>query len=128
MRALATPSRLHRACALVLVVAVLLAQALALMHRSLHGSGGSALRSEAVAQAQHAHEAASADGLSGLFGSHSDASDCRLFDALGQAGCTPAALVLPIAVPPATVLAVFHGEFVARWAALFDARGPPVSR
>lgn len=119
--------RLQRACALALVVVVLLAQALALAHRSVHGSGGSALRFATWAhgeQGEHHAEGWTAD----LFGSHSDASDCRLFDALGQPGCTPAAVIAPVSALPVAVLAGNHAEFVARRAALFDARGPPVSR
>ena len=69
-----------------------------------------------------------AAALQDLFSSHADTSDCRLFDVLGQPGCAPAPLIaLPVLVPTGSI-AVTHADFVARWAALFDARGPPPSR
>jgi hypothetical protein len=51
-----------------------------------------------------------------------------LFDQLGQ-GAVPevAAPQLPVCAPAALIL-WYQGEYLARWAALFDARGPPSVR
>ncbi len=38
-----------------------------------------------------------------------------------------ALLSLPMALP-SLLVAIFQGEALARWAALFDARGPPLTR
>jgi len=123
-------TRLHRAAVVALLVVLVLAQTLGWIHRGLHGASGAVRHAQAAAHA-HAGEAAPQSGsgwMDDLFGSHADGADCRLFDVLGQPGCVPAALALPPALPPAFFLASTHADFVARWAALFDARGPPASR
>lgn len=74
----------------------------------------------------HGHEAGS--WLASLFGDHEDGTDCRLFDAAGQQvfmASGPAALAAVI--PAGCLLRAQAGDFVARWAALFDARGPPAA-
>ena len=117
-----------RAAVLVLLAAFVLAQALGWMHRALHGDTGP---DRPVAAAVHALDDApgAAEGfLEALFGSHADASDCRLFDAVAQPGCAPSPLELAAVALPAAMLLASHGDFVARWSALFDARGPPPSR
>ena len=114
----------QRAAALALLLVLVLAQTLGWMHRGLHGASGA---ERLVQPAVHAHQAAS-QWMHDLFGSHADGSDCRLFDVLGKPGCAPTA---PAAVPTPPRLALVassHGDFVARWAALFDARGPPSPR
>lgn len=109
------------------IVLLVLAQALGLMHRALHVPGALVgppeLRQASLAPA-HGHGAHWAQDL---FAGHGD-TDCRLLDALAHPAC-PAAplLVLPVQLA-APRLAAAHGDFVARWAALFDARGPPASR
>ena len=115
----------RRACVAALLLAFVLAQTLGWIHRGLHGGGSEGWQQATPVPAAAAH----ADGgLEDLFGEHVDASDCRLFDVLGQPGCAPAPLVaLPVLVPASLLLAT-HAGFVARWAALFDARGPPASR
>ena len=117
--------------AVALLVAMVLAQALGWMHRSMHwtaaSSGAPALHAGASDAAEAVHAGARSGWIADLFGSHGDASECRLFDVLGQAGCAPAASLLPV-LPAASLLVATHGDFVARWAALFDARGPPASR
>ncbi|TFY96553.1 hypothetical protein [Ramlibacter rhizophilus] len=108
--------RLRLAWILGLALALLAAQAVGLAHRTVHGPqpAGAA---HAAAQADH-------DGHD-LFGHEAGGIDCRLLDALGQPGVPGApSLVLPLALSP-VVLAGGHGDFVARWVALFDARGPP---
>ena len=110
----------------VLALALWMATTLGLVHRTIHNP----LASHAhAAVAVEAGEAAHAShGLVALFGEHSDA-DCRLYDQLSHgpaALCVPA-LLLPVMLPAAT-FAYLEGEALARWVALFDARGPPSSR
>ena len=117
-----------RVAVLVLLAAFVLAQALGWMHRALHGDAGP---DRPVAAAVHAvdHGEGEAPGfLDALFGSHAEASDCRLFDAVAQPGCAPSLVQVSAVALPAAVLLASHGDFVARWSALFDARGPPSSR
>lgn len=66
--------------------------------------------------------------LSALFGDHVDA-DCRLYDQLAGAAAVLSVplMALPVVLPTAR-LAFFEGEYLARWVALFDARGPPPTR
>jgi hypothetical protein len=123
------PSRpaAQRLAVLALLVAFVLAQALGWIHRGLHGESGPSWPAATL------HEPAEPRGgqpalSEALFGSHADASDCRLFDVLAQPALASARLaVLPLPLPTAVLLAS-HGDFVARWSALFDARGPPPSR
>lgn len=124
-----TATALRRTAVALLLLAFVLAQSLGWMHRAVHGTGGaaSAMSAGVHASADAPREQAEA-GIAGLFRGHADASDCRLFDALAQPGCAASALVvLPLSLP-AAILAAAYGEFVARWSALFDARGPPSSR
>lgn len=136
-------------CAVVLCWAsiLLLAQAAAFAHAVLHGLGGddhhNHVRTSFSVHAhghprvhggadQHAHDEGErhvhhAGGWLAhlMHGSHDDGG-CKLFEAAGQGflpgtpGRVPAAIC-----PPRSVLAYLHGEALARWAALFDARGPP---
>ncbi|AGU50925.1 hypothetical protein VAPA_1c38430 [Variovorax paradoxus B4] len=117
-----------RAIALALVVALWFAGTLGLMHRTLHVPG--LAQAHAAAQAAHpegAHEHA-AHGIDDLFGSHSDA-ECRLYDQLshGSGALGVPMMVLPV-LPPSATFAYLEGEAIARWVALFDARGPPSTR
>lgn len=70
-----------------------------------------------------------AELLATLMGSHSQGADCRLLDASGHCDALPTlpALALPV-VLSSWALHRFTGEATARWAALFDARGPPSFR
>ena len=63
-----------------------------------------------------------------LFGDH-EATDCQLFDQLchGDALATALVLALPLGVLAAQ-FAHLTGLAVARWAAQFQARAPPISR
>lgn len=117
-----TPTRTpQRAITLALLVVFVLAQTLGWLHRGAHGT---ALPAQQVLAASQAETGADA----GAFGHEGGTNECRLYDVLAQPGCAPAPLlVLPIA-PPAPFVAAMLGDFVARWAALFDARGPPASR
>ena len=114
-------TRSTRALVIALMVAVWFAGTLGLMHRSLHVPGLPA----AAAQAAHKH---AVPQLASLFGEHNDA-ECRLYDQLSHGSGMPGVplVVLPMLLPSAT-FAFLQGETIARWVALFDARGPPSTR
>ena len=127
----------HRAAVWWLLLALLVAPLLGQVHRTLHGGSAavaSAAASVAAAEAKQQVRGESTlvhsgHGLERLFGSHDSAGDCRLYDQLGHAdgtSCVPT-LALP-AVLPAFFFTTLQGDFVARFAALFDARGPPSFR
>ncbi len=122
------PSPLYRSLLGLLAGAVLMAHLLGLMHRSLHGPHTQIAHAHAAA-AQHVHAGATgadANGVAALFASHDDESKCRLFDSLTQGG--PQAGSASVVLMPASpgLLLSLAGEALARWAALFQARGPPV--
>ena len=114
-----------RALLCVLALALWLATTLGLVHRTLHGHAFSHAPAAAVQdEGRHAGH-----GLSALFDGHGSDADCRLYDQLSHgpaALCVPA-LMLPVLLPAATFL-FLEGEALARWVALFDARGPPAAR
>lgn len=118
------PTTLQRAAILALVVVLVLAQTLGWLHRGLHGTPSVVQTVVTGGQAQ----AVSSEVGAKAFGHETGTTECRLYDVLAQPGCAPAPLlVLPVALP-ASIVAATLGDFVARWAALFDARGPPASR
>ena len=118
----------RRAWLWLVLSALLAAQTLGLMHRVFHPDGGRAPASLSVQLQQDRAPAPGGNWIAGLFSSHDDPA-CRLFDQLGQGGMIPElpAMHLPV-LAPAFVLLWFQGEYLARWAALFDARGPPSVR
>ncbi|MBT2337003.1 hypothetical protein J7E49_24250 [Variovorax paradoxus] len=126
------PFRSTRAIAIALVLALWFAGTLGLMHRTLHvpGLAQAHATAHAVAQAIHPKGAIehAAHGIGDLFGNHSDA-ECRLYDQLshGSGALGVPMVVLPVLLPSAT-FAYLQGEAIARWVALFDARGPPSTR
>ena len=119
--------------ALLLAAVLVMTQTLGAIHAITHGSSGSLLRSHDHDH-DHGHEHAEVEASSSshvftaLFSSHQEASDCRLYDQASHDGGLVAAMqsTLPVVPPPFTV-AIFQGEALARWAALFDARGPPLT-
>lgn len=131
------------ALAWLLVAALLLAQLLGLMHGVVHGPQAhlhSHVHQElASAQASHDHShdhehsiAAQDDHgdswLASLFASHDGDSDCRLFDQASHGHAAPALPMLSLPLVLCTVaFDLSRGEALARWAALFDARGPPLT-
>lgn len=130
-----TPRRMvWRAAWAYLALALLLAPMLGLMHGVVHGGGAAPHTVQLTSPAGVADSAAHAHGgahgwLADLFAVHADASDCRVYDSLCRSdGVVKApALVLPLLL----VAFVFHfleGEVLARRAALFEARGPPLTR
>ncbi|MDB5732281.1 MAG: hypothetical protein JWQ03_2176 [Variovorax sp.] len=139
--------RLSSRCVATIVFALALALGLAstlgFVHRVLHGPAGASrvattfaaasvqtqTRPGVQAQAAKAPDAVDLrSSLLALFGTHADA-DCRLYDQLagGASALTVPLVVLPLVLPTAT-FDYFRGEALARWVALFQARGPPVTR
>jgi hypothetical protein len=113
-----------------LALALLLAPLLGLMHGVVHGAGGSLHAAQAPVHAAGDHEHADTqDWLADLFSVHADDSDCRVYDQLCQSGAVsaPPAVVLPL-VLSSFVFHFLEGEVLARRAALFEARGPPLTR
>jgi hypothetical protein len=124
----------------LLVAGLLLAQLLGLMHGVVH-SPQAPVHSQSHAhhdghqhQQEHsalAHAEEQVDGgwLASLFSSHDGDSDCRLFDQASHAQVVPAfpMLSLPL-ILSSVAFDISRGEALARWAALFDARGPPSTR
>ncbi len=112
----------------LMMLALLAAQTLGLMHRVVHGEAGSPHSTFASHHAHDKHAPHAGDGLGDLFSSHDD-SGCRVYDQLGQCGMLPGVPAVPLPSPvPGFFILWFQGEYLARWAALFDARGPPVLR
>lgn len=130
-----------------LLLALLWAPSLGLLHRHVHvPHGGAAVGFDTVHASPHAGPEAGASQAGGitftqalpgttlhgwiasLFAGHGQAADCLLYDQCNVADVlvgTP--LALPI-VPPSFVLQRAAGEALVRWAALYDARGPPPVR
>jgi hypothetical protein len=108
-----------------LAFALVAAQVLGMMHGVVHRphhEGGNAVRAVAAA-GQPAREPI---GLARLFGHDEDDAGCRLFDPLNhEVAPPPLATPAPLVIP-SLILVTCHGEFIARWVALFDARGPPL--
>ena len=126
------PSR-HRALlrwwALWLVLSLLLSQSLGQLHAVKHAGKHGGPAAVAHASGEHAaHHGPHDDGaLEGLFSSHGSDSDCRLYDQLSDGQAVPLVVVAPLPVVlPSLLVAIFAGDALARWAALFDARGPPL--
>lgn len=112
-----------------LVLALLLSQTLGLMHGTLHVAGTVAsVQASAAPGAANVLQAEGKGLLASLFASHTSDADCRLYDQAshGSAALHVASLALPVVLPSFAV-AIFEGEALARWAALFDARGPPLT-
>lgn len=108
-----------------LVFALLAMQTVGFMHRVVHGpQAGLYPQHHAAVQQEgsHGHD----HGIAGLFTGHEDDSSCRVYDQLSHSDFLggPCAVALPV-VPPSFLILFSLGEAAARWAALFDARGPP---
>lgn len=115
------------------LLCALCTQALGLVHGIVHAPhlGKALTPASSLAPQDDAQGMAAArtpGGLEALFSGHGEDSECRLFDALGQqhgpALCAPALSYAHI--PCIHLQRHLAGASVARWAALFDARGPPV--
>ena len=130
-------TRLLRSVAVTLLLAVWLASTLGLVHATLHVPGDLAralatARATVATQGQdrvHTRDPAPRHGwLHALFSDKTDA-ECRLYDQLAHGSSAPGVplVVLPVLLPAAT-FAFLEGEAIARWVALFEARGPPSIR
>jgi hypothetical protein len=125
MNARPTLGNPRRLLAGAVLCALLLMQALGLLHRVLHAHGpaptlGVPHAQEAAAPQQHLFE--------GLFAQHHDAQDCQVFDQLTQADA-PALAITPVSGEPmaAMRLATSAAPDLAAQAAGYLARGPPAS-
>ncbi|MGE0498037.1 MAG: hypothetical protein AB7I35_10240 [Ramlibacter sp.] len=99
----------------LVMVALVAAQTLGLLHSLVHPP---------AATGGHLH-----GWVEKFFADHADDADCRLYDQLSHSDGAPGVPLLALpALPPAFIFQFFQGEAVARWAALFDARGPPSVR
>lgn len=112
----------------LLVCALAAVQTLGLAHSVAHGVRSAS--AQAIVAVTAAAEADSYRGwASGLFAGHDDDAGCLLYDQLSHGGCVPAPVAASLpAVPPVFLAQWFQAEFLASWAALFDARGPPTIR
>lgn len=116
-----------------LVLALFLTSSLGLMHGVLHGGVvhvKAPLASQGLSQAaiKNSLPATGKLVLASLFSSHSSDADCRLYDQAchGSAAQHVASLALPVLLPSLAV-SLFQGQALARWAALFEARAPPLT-
>lgn len=112
-----------------LLFALLFAQTWGLIHHVTHARGLTASAAALHGEGERVGEAHGAPGWAQKFSAHADDGGCVLYDQLSHGDSVVfAPLYLPAMAPSAGLLAVLLGEFVARWAALFQARGPPLSR
>ena len=142
-------SRFSTLLVLLLSAALVMAQMLGAVHGTAHGPAASLIHASGHAADEHhehghghepndAHKqdklqnkataSSSSQFVISLFSSHQTASDCSLYDLASPGGALLAVahIALPAVLPPMAV-AIFAGEALARWAALFDARGPPLT-
>ena len=111
-----------------LALVLLLAPMLGLMHGLTHGAPDA--RHAVPAHSDHADDSGHEHGgLADLFSAHADATDCRVYDQLCHADAlsVPPLAALPM-VLSAFIFLFLQGEALARQAALFEARGPPLTR
>jgi hypothetical protein len=118
--------RIQRAAfAVVLALALVCAQSLGLWHRLVH-LGPSQSMGLGLAQATVADAAPAQGLLAKLFSNHQGDPDCQFFDhaSYGDAVGAAGAVAVALALAPRILVAI-QGPFIARWHALFQARGPP---
>ncbi len=115
---------LRRRVLWVLLFALIAAQTLGLVHRAAHSPQLLHATSSA-----HTNNTLATGWVKSLFSAHEGEAGCRLFDQLNASGMLPSlpALSLP-AVLPHYFLRWYQSQALARWVALFDARGPPSLR
>lgn len=122
------PLGARRALACVLVLALVWAQSLGLWHSVVHADvlpGGRA----GVTQLAALDSGQPPSLMQRLFAGHQYDTDCQFFDqhSHGDALAGAGAAMAPLALPT-TALVASHALAVARWLALFQARGPPSVR
>ena len=108
---------LRRSLIGLMLVALVLTQALGVMHRMMSGHATSAAHTDD----------ASASHLNALFAGHHNERDCKVFDQLAQADLAagPAALSVAHNLGDTPVKAAHRCWQIAAQAAGFLARGPP---
>ena len=119
----------------VLALVLLLTQTLGLLHGIVHGpwnATGPAAHVVQVADVVVEPDHDADNFFTRLLSGHSSqdgGSDCRLFDQSSHFDAMPGlpVLALPQVLPP-FVFSVLPGLALARWHALFQARGPPSVR
>ena len=122
----------------VLALVLLLSQTLGLLHAIVHAPALATVPTAQVTHVPNAAEALAAPApgadpyFSRLFRGHSRQDGdpaCRLYDQSSHVDALPGVpvLALPLVLPP-FVFAVVSGLALARWHALFQARGPPSVR
>lgn len=104
---------------MLLMVALWLAQTLGVMHRVAHATHFQDHVSYADVVAPHA--------VNSLWGDHSNASDCRVFDQNSPdlLGCSQLTLTFPFAVP--TWVAIDLPVRMVLFERFYAAQGPPVA-
>jgi hypothetical protein len=118
-----------QALACVLVLALVWAPSLGLWHSVVHGDASHGGRADAVAQMAAQEPGQAPSLLQRLFAGHQYDADCQFFDQHSHGDAlTGVAPALAVQALPAAVLAASHALAVARWHALFQARGPPSVR
>ncbi|RYH69245.1 MAG: hypothetical protein EON54_02625 [Alcaligenaceae bacterium] len=127
------PFRSTAFIACVLTLALWFASTLGLVHGVVHtpglAQGPSQVSTPATSVAGHTHKSL-LGSVAALFTDHHEGdAQCRLYDQLshGPAAVSVPLIVLPLVLPTAT-FDFFAGEALARWVALFQARGPPSPR
>jgi hypothetical protein len=115
--------------ALWLALSLLLSQSLGQLHSVKHGGSVAAAHAAGEHEAHDIHHTHGDESfLDLLFSSHGNASDCRLYDHLNDGQSMPLIVAAPLPIVlPSRLVAIFAGDALARWAALFDARGPPLT-
>ena len=127
---LTTKKRVQGCGALILTVVLalifLLGQVLGLLHGTVHGPSSATVPGVSAAPERGVPGRDLERVFSRLFSAHQEAADCRLYDQSSHGDLVPGVpvLALPVVVP-FFVFFVFSGLAVARWHALFQARGPP---
>ena len=125
------PFRSTAFIACVLTLALWFASTLGLVHGVVHtpGLAHASAPASAAPMATHTHKSL-LGSVAALFTDHHEGdAQCRIYDQLshGPAAVAVPLIVLPLVLPTAT-FDFFQGEALARWVALFQARGPPSSR
>ena len=113
-----------------LALALWFASTLGLVHGALHGHGALSAPATAAVQVDAPSDGRAVSDVGTLFDGHDDGGNqCRLYDQLSGGHALPGVplLVLPLVLPAAS-FHFFLGEALARWVALFEARGPPATR
>ncbi len=125
-----------------LALALLMVPLLGLMHGIVHGQSHGLLSAAASANIQQLAQTstvgvepvqvATSDAVGWslkLFAGHDKAEDCLVFDQLCHAQALHFLPLQVVSTPlPNIVLVTLAGDFIARWAALYLARGPPSAR